>query len=286
MKRRTLLVVCFTLVVTVLPATAGSISDAREEQPQAVTVNTSLDAPGAQLASTVTVEGIDVRNEHHRRVLAIGLRRATTPDDRAAIVATTVREADDDLDTLETELRRLETAHRAGRVSNDRYEAERTVITAEAEGIGRVLGRLRPLAAQLPTREFDDRTGIVVTIDRLNERASALVTGEIAASPAEDASEPVPEAGTRSDDNGSPAPSSGERSPSGTVTEAERPPSDAGTDDNSADAPAGSATERITTNSTDDGSASNGDDDSGDDEEEQDDDDGNDDRDDGDGGSD
>lgn len=183
MKRRTLLLVCFTLIMSVLPATAGSVfDDENEQQPQVGTANTSVGAPGAQLASTIAVEGIDVRNEHRQRTLTIELRQATTPEDRAAIVATAVRSANESLDTLETELRQLRTARQAGRITADQYEAERAAITADAEGIERMLGQLRPVAAQLSVQELDDRASSARVIDRLSERASALAAGEISQS--------------------------------------------------------------------------------------------------------
>lgn len=148
------------------------------QQSQVATANASVGAPGAQLAGAVALEGIEIRDEQRQRTLAVELQRAMTPGDRAAIVATATREADDRLNALKRELRQLRSAHQAGQVSDDRYEAERATITADARGIERTLDLLRPVAVQLPARVLDDRT-TVQTIDRLSDRANAIAAGNL-----------------------------------------------------------------------------------------------------------
>lgn len=253
MRRGTLLLVLLALVVSVLPATASLVVEEQTDsqaRSQMATPNTSVGAPGAQLAGAITLESTDLRTDHRQRTVAIELQRAGTPGDRAAIVVATVRETATRLDRLETEWRQLNRAYQAGRISNDRYEAERVVITADARGIERTLDRLGPVATQLPDRELEVHSSSVQAIDQLAERARALASGELgppAPSDGDDTDDSAPEAGTTDGssspgDDDSSSDSSGDDSDAGTADFApdsddrdDRDDSDDNDDDDEAD---------------------------------------------------
>jgi hypothetical protein len=186
MPKRTTLLVTLILVGGVLAVASGSALSQSGTPPTPETAaNNSTVAPGAQIASGVSVEGVVLESGLHRRTLDIKLTRATSAEERATIITTTMRTLDRRLDALETRYRQLRDARRAGTISDAKYHVEMTTIIAEARMIERTIDVLQTAATKLPASQLKAQYPTATTIERLGERARALATGEAITAPTE-----------------------------------------------------------------------------------------------------
>jgi hypothetical protein len=184
MPKRTTLLVTLVLVGGVLAVASGSALSQSGTPPTSETVaNNSTVAPGAQVASAISVEGTVLGSDLQQRTLDVKLTRAASDEERAAIVARTIQRLSGRLDTLETRYQRLRYARRAGTISDATYHVKNATIVAEATLIQRTLGQLRTAATELPATQFGAQYTNTTTIDRLDKRAGALAKSEVSTTP-------------------------------------------------------------------------------------------------------
>jgi hypothetical protein len=182
--KRTTLFLVLVLVGSVLVVASGpALSQSGTPPGSGIEANNSTVAPGAQVASAVSVEGTVLRYDLQQRTLDVKLTRAANDEERAAIVARTIRRLSGRLDTLETRYQRLQNARQAGTISDATYHVKITTIVAEATMIQRTLGRLRTATTALPPAQFGAQYTNTTTIERLDKRAEALVNGEVSSIP-------------------------------------------------------------------------------------------------------
>lgn len=182
---RTTLFVVLVVALGALTVTTGpALSQSGESPTPATEANNSTAAPGAQVASAVSVEGTLLSGDVQRRTLDVKLTRAASDRERAAIVATTISTLNSRLDALETRSQRFQDVRRAGQVSIAAFHTEYAPIAAEARTIDRTLGRLQTAATELPATQFEAQYTNTTSIDRLDEHASALTDGASVTSPA------------------------------------------------------------------------------------------------------
>jgi hypothetical protein len=181
---RTTLFVVLVVALGVFTVTAGPALSQSGESPTPVTeANNSTVAPGAEVASAVSVEGTVLEGDVQRRTLDVELTRAASDEERAAIVATTISTLDSRLDTLETRAQRLQNARQADGMSAPSPQAEYGSIAAEVRMIDRTLGRLQTATTELPATQFEAQYTNTTSIERLDERASVLTSNETVTTP-------------------------------------------------------------------------------------------------------
>jgi cell division septation protein DedD len=190
-KRATLLLVLVLVGGVLIVASGPALSQSGTPPGSGIEANNSTVAPGAQVASAISVEGTVLRYDLQQRTLDVKLRRAASDEERAAIVARTIRRLSGRLDTLETRYQRLQDAWRAGTISDATYHVKITTIVAEATMIQRTLGRLRTATTALPPAQFGAQYSNTTTIERLDKRAEALINGEVSSNPTPTAT-PIP----------------------------------------------------------------------------------------------
>jgi hypothetical protein len=181
-KRTTLLVLISVVGVLAVVSGAALSQSGTPPSPTAETNNSTV-APGAQIASAISVEGVALESDVNRRTLDAKLAQATSDEERAAIIATTIRRLDGRLDTLETRYQQLREARQAGTIRGAKYHVETTTIMTEAAMIGRMLGRLQTAATKLPAAQLETQYPNATSIERLAERARALTNGEVITTP-------------------------------------------------------------------------------------------------------
>jgi hypothetical protein len=192
--KRATLVVLLVIAIGALTVTVGPALSQSDESPTPVTeTNNSTAAPGAQVASAVSTEDTLLRGDMQRRTLNVKLARATSDEQRAAIVATTISTLNGRLDTLETRVQRLQKTRETDRMGTPSPQAEYGSIAAEARMINRTLGRLQTAATELPATQFQAQYTNTTSIERLDERASGLTSNEtVTSSPSESTSTTTP----------------------------------------------------------------------------------------------
>jgi hypothetical protein len=181
-KRTTLLVLVSVVVVLAVMSGAALSQSGTPLTPTAETNNSTV-APGAQMVSAISVEGVVLESGLHRRTLDIKLTRATSAEERATIIATTMQTFDKRLDALETRYQQLRNARQAGTISDAKYHVEVSTIIAEARMIERTVDLLQTAAMKLPTSQFEAQSPTGITLERLGERARALASGEVITTP-------------------------------------------------------------------------------------------------------
>jgi hypothetical protein len=181
-KRTTLLALVSVIVVLAVMSGAALSQSGTPPTPTAETNNSTV-TPGAQMASAISVEGVVLENGLHRRTLDTKLTRATSAEERATIIATTMRTLDKRLDALETRYQQLRNARQAGTISDVKYHVEVSTIIAEARMIERTIDLLQKAAMTLPTSQFEAQSPTGITLEQLGERARALASGEVITTP-------------------------------------------------------------------------------------------------------
>ncbi|EMA55742.1 hypothetical protein [Halococcus salifodinae] len=175
-SKRTALIV-LVLAVGILTLTAGpTLSQSGTTATSETEVNNSTATPGAEIASAISVEETLLGGELQERTLDITLEEATGDEERVAIVATTVQRLDGRLTQLDTQSQRLQaTRDQPNTVS---AAPEYAPIAAEAKTINRLLERLQTTATELPASQFEAQYTNATSIERLDARAGALITGD------------------------------------------------------------------------------------------------------------
>lgn len=182
-KRATLLIT-LVLIGSVFAVAGGSAFSQSDTPPTSERgANNSTVAPGAQVASAVSVEGTVLRSDLQQRTLDVKLTRAASDEERAAIVARTIQRFSGRLNTLETRYQRLQNTWRAGTISDATYHVKYATIVAEATMIQRTLGQLRTAATELPATQFRAQYTNTTTIEQLDKRAGALANSEVSTTP-------------------------------------------------------------------------------------------------------
>lgn len=174
--RRTALIV-LVLTVGALTLTAGlTLSQTSATSTSGTGANNSTATPGAEVASAISAEGTLLEGQLQERTLDVKLGEATSNEERAAIVATTIQRLDGRLTQLETQAQRLQEPR--DQRNNVSTAPEYAPIVAEARTVDRLLERLQTAATELPVSQFEAQYTNETSIERLDARAGVLITGE------------------------------------------------------------------------------------------------------------
>ena len=188
-KHTTLLVFLVLVGGALVVASGPALSQPGTPPTSEPAANNSTVAPGAQVASGVSVEGIVLRSDLQQRTLDVKLARAASDKERAAIVARIIQRLNGRLDTLETRYQQLQDGWQAGTISDAAYYVKNAKVVVEATTIQRMLGQLRTAATELPATQFGAQYTNTTTIGQLDKRAGVLTNSEISAT---STSTPIP----------------------------------------------------------------------------------------------
>lgn len=139
-------------------------------------VDNSSATPGAEVASALTVEGTLLEGELQEGTLDVKLAEAAGDEERAAIVATTIQQLNGRLTQLETQAQRFQATR--DQQNNVPATLEYAPITTEARTIDHLLERLQTAATELPASQFEAQYTNATSIEQLDARTDALITGE------------------------------------------------------------------------------------------------------------
>lgn len=168
------------------PAAAAGTHDAgapTSDQPENGTANATNEsvAPGERLAAVVSVQAAEIDGTVEERAFGIRVARAATNDSQAAVVADQLSEVEARLEAVERRQETLRERRANGTVSEGRFQAEMTVLSARAANLRRLANASERTARDLPEAALR-RNGVNVTaIERLQRAAGNLTGPEVAA---------------------------------------------------------------------------------------------------------
>ena len=114
-------------------------------------------APGARLAGVVAVQGAEVEGELAGRSFGIAVARANSNASKASVVADQVSDLEGRLEALRERRRALETARENGTISEARYRAETTALSARTAAVEGQLERTESASSTLPDEALAER---------------------------------------------------------------------------------------------------------------------------------
>ena len=123
-------------------------------------------APGARLAGVVAVQGAEVDGELAGRSFGIAVARANSNASKASVVADQVSDLEARMETLRERRRTLEAARENGTISEARYRAEATALSARIAAVEGQLERTEAASSTLPDEALAERG-----VDRAEIRA-------------------------------------------------------------------------------------------------------------------
>ncbi|MFC4552037.1 MULTISPECIES: hypothetical protein [Halorussus] len=149
--------------------------DAIQDGTTTATSNGESDvAPGQQLAGAVGAQGAAVQGELWNRTLSERLASASTPDERAQVLADEVETIREYVDALESVRENLTSAWERDRISEGEFRASLSTFVVRARTVERRANRTAAAVAELP-RDVRSEYGLsVAEVRNLSVRAHQL----------------------------------------------------------------------------------------------------------------
>lgn len=167
------------------PANAGAHGTVAPtfDRPGNGTANATNDtlAPGEQLAAVVSVQAAEIDGTVRERTFGVRVARAATNDSRARVVADQVSDVRSRLETIERRRETIEERRENGTITEGRYRAEVTALSARAANLRRLANASERTASGLPADVLRANGVNVTAIQRLRAAAGNLTGPEVAA---------------------------------------------------------------------------------------------------------
>lgn len=170
------------------PALAPAATDAGDfvlqEDDNATIENQTANAsvsPGATLAGVIGAQQAEVQGAVEQRAFGLEVAAAATSGDRAAVLAKTQGQLQNRTENLEARLDSLKQARDNGNISEARFQAEATEISAQAANVRNLANSTERTAEHLPTDILEANGVNVTAIQMLKTNAENLAGPEVAA---------------------------------------------------------------------------------------------------------
>lgn len=131
-------------------------------------------APGAKLASVVTVQGAEVQGDLAKRSFGIRLAAANSNSSRASVLARQAGDLSARLAELQERKRALVEAKQNGSISQARFRAEMAGLVADISTVNQLLDRTSGEARELPDDVLVEQGVSVAHLTELQEAAGNL----------------------------------------------------------------------------------------------------------------
>ncbi|WP_418284542.1 hypothetical protein [Halorubrum sp. DTA46] len=154
--------------------------DAESDGTEPTNETTDL-SPGERLSGVIGVQNAEVSGEVESRAFEVGLDRATTDEERAAVVGDRLDRNEQRLAEIEARQQELRERRDAGELSEGAFAARMAETSVRAEQVKRETNRSADVARGLPESVRDDRGLHDDRLDRVRDRAGNASGPEIAA---------------------------------------------------------------------------------------------------------
>lgn len=135
---------------TTTTTTTTTADDASLERQPTTTAEDDGVSPGQQLSGAVGAQGAAVEGELWNRTLSERLANATTPEERASVLADEVETIEAYIESLESARANLTSAWNAGEISESEYRASLSSFVVRARTVERRADRTAEAVGDLP----------------------------------------------------------------------------------------------------------------------------------------
>jgi hypothetical protein len=180
--RTLVLTLAAMLLVAPMAAAAPTLGTTMTDTatPTATPTESGSVSPGEKLSGVVSVQRAELAGEVAERTYGVTIARANSSGAKAAVVADTVDDVQERVETLERRKETLKEARRNGSISEGKYRAEMAEVAAELSTARRLANASSDTAAGLPEDVLRERGINVTAIQALQDRAANLTGPEVA----------------------------------------------------------------------------------------------------------